>query len=629
MDPSNLNAGMSTIDYVVIAAYFLIAISAGLIFSKRASKGVDEFFLAGRSLTWWMAGGSMVAAMFASDTPLFHTGNVRDAGLSAGWMFIFPIFGVTLAAAVFAPLMRRTRVVTDNEFIELRYSGGAPAPFRAFLALYGGLFVASLIMGWVTKGAQQTLATVMDLTPAQQGWAVAILLLIVLTYSMAAGLWGVVMADLFQYIIASAGSLFLAYASLKAAGGLDGLRTGLAALGDSYSGSDLHFIPNLNEVAHTTQAIMFTVPLIVGWIFVQGAAQASSTQHQGQRILACKSERDASLTYIFFAFCYYILNGLPWFLIGLCSVVVLGVDNATAGIDASEKVFPKMITTLMPVGLMGLMVASLFAAFMSCVSVLLNWGSSYLINDFYRRFIKPEATDRHYVWAGRFASVLIAVLGGIVCMMNDSLAAMMLSIPTVLMGATLVFLARWLWWRINIWSEISAYIASLCVGLYVEFIMGRAAAEGSVLPWAGIWATEPGHQWETYGQRLMTPVIITFIISVIVTLLTPATNMDKLKDFYARVRPPGPGLWHVRNQFNTPPHDSSTKFQLLVWVTSLAFLLGAIFTAVTWLQGNTMGMIVSGVISVVGLFAMNWSLNQIDHVKAFIEMKDRAEGHRD
>lgn len=601
--------GFAPVDWAVLALYFAITISIGLWFSRRASRGVAEFFLAGRKLVWWMAGGSMVATMFASDTPLFHCGNVREGGLSAGWIFLFPMFGALLAAAVFAPLVRRTGVVTDAEYIELRYSGRFPGPFRAFQAIYFGLFIASLILAWVTKGMQQTATTIMGLDGSQQTLAVVVLLAVVTTYAMASGLWGVVATDLFQYLIASFGSVYLAVAAIHACGGVSGLQSGLARI-QNYSGSDMHFLPTFSEFSRSTGELMLGLPLIIAWILVQGAGQASSAQHQGQRILACRSTRDASLTYVFYSFCYYILNGVPWFITGLASMVILGSTNQVAGLDASEQAFPAMIKSLMPAGLMGLMVAALVAAFMSTVSVLLNWGGSFLVNDIYRRFVIRGASEKHYVWISRLASLLIALIGGFLCVQFKTLTNIMIEVPPLMMGATFIYLFRMLWWRINIWSEISAYIASPLIGAYVQFVMGGSGPSWlSDLPGYGIWSTPAGHTgWETYGWRLLAPALGTTLVFVIVALLTPPTDLEKLKSFYLKVRPPGPGWRQIRLQIQNPPPVDRFLHLLAAWAASILFLIGSLMTVIDFIRLRSHLSILWLAAAVAGWILMNRGL---------------------
>src|SRR5262245_36587953 len=482
---TQVTTGMGVLDWFVVLAYLAAAVSAGLWFSRHSNKGVEDFFLAGRRLPWWLAGASMVASMFASDTPLFHSGNVRDMGLSAAWLFFFPVFGALLAGAYFARLVRRTGVVTDAEFVEMRYSGQAPAPFRGFLAFYNGVYVATLTMGWVTLGMTETIAQILNLPKLP---VVVSLMAVVLIYAMVSGLWGVVMADLFQYVVASVGSIYLAIVSVQACGGLIGLREKLAAL-PSYVGHDLHFLPNLDEGVGSTGMVALSLPLILAWIFVNGADQASSSQHRGQRILACRNENDASLTYVMYSFCYYFVNGLSWVVVGLASVILLGATNEAAGLANSQRAFPAMIKHLMPAGMLGLMVASVFAAFMSTTSVLLNWGSSYMINDLYRRFMVRNAPQGHYLFASRVACFFLG-LGAIgFAMVFSSLGEFFSMVPQLLTGAVLVMLARYLWWRTNIWSEVSAMVISPFVGLYVEFVLGARSHAGwlRLLPGYRIW----------------------------------------------------------------------------------------------------------------------------------------------
>ncbi len=599
---------MVVLDWVVIGIYFLVTIGVGLSFSHRAGRSVEDFFLAGRKLTWWLAGGSMVATMFASDTPLFHSGNVRDQGLSAGWVFFLPMFGALAAAALFARLVRRTRVVTDAEFVELRYSGGAPAPFRAFLAVYSGIFVVALTMGWVTLGMVQVTSQIL-------GWdklfSTVAVIGIVSIYSMASGMWGVVMTDMFQYIVAALGSIFLAVIAVHTCHGFEGLRHGLAAI-HGYSGADMHFLPNGKEVVFSTKMVFMTWPVLISWLIVQNIAQASSTAHQGQRVLACKTEKDASLTYVFYSVCYYAINGLSWIIIGLTSVLILGATNKEAHLTASEKVFPAMINHLMPAGLKGLMVASIFAAFMSTVSVLLNWGGSYLVNDLYRRFLVRDAGQKHYVWIARCASIMLGVLGAIVCMQFSSLKSMFSMVGPLLTGGVAVYLARYLWWRTNIWSEVSAMVASPIVGLYVEYVIG---ARGKIpwlswLPFYGRWYST--NEWLFFGHRLLTAVGVTTLVWIVVTLLTRPTEPEKLRKFYMLVRPSGPGWWHVRKNLTNPPPVESSLTQFGVWLASILFVLGLIVTVVCLMQGKTAWCVIWAVGSIVGAILMNRGLNKLD-----------------
>ena len=606
---------MATLDWVVIAGYFLVTVTVGLSMARRAGRGTDDFFLAGRKLTWWLAGGSMVATMFASDTPLFHCGNVRDLGLSAGWLFFLPGFGALAAAAMFARMVRRTRVVTDAEFIELRYSGKTPAPFRAFMATYSGIFVASLTMCWVTKGMTEVLSQMVHLDTTT---SVLIALGVVVVYSSAAGMWGVVMADMFQYVVAAGGSLFLAFVAVQHCGGLEGLRHGLAQI-HGYPGADMHFLPNGKEAPFMLSAvrdssghigswikngIFMTWPLLLPWLVVNSIGQASATAHQGQRVLSCKTEKDASLTYVFFSICYYALNGLSWIVVGLASVLILGQTNLAAHIDNSQRAFPAMISALMPIGLRGLMLASIGAAFMSCTSGLLNWGSSYMVNDLYRRFMVKDASQKHYVAIGRAASVMIAIFGALLSLQFTTLADIFGLVPPLLTGACAVYLARYLWWRTNIWSEISAMVASPIIGGYIVFVMG--ANPDSLLrhlPLGGIWY-DP-NSWVFFGQKLMTAFVLTTLTWVIVTLLTPATDMAKLKSFYKLVRPSGPGWWYVRRQMPDAPPVESSLLQFGVWLMALMFVFGAITCVVELIRGYMVWCVVWGVLALVGAVLLN------------------------
>ena len=610
---------LGIVDWVVIAAYLVATITLGLAFAHRAGRSVEDFFLAGRKLPWYLAGGSMVAGMFAADTPLFHTGNVRDLGLSACWLFFAPVFGAMAAAAIFARLVRRSRVVTDAEYIELRYSGKTPAPYRGFLAFYSGIFVASLTMGWVTLGMCEIISQLV-------GWpkniTVVILLTIEVLYASAAGMWGVVMTDILQYIIGSLGSLFLAIAAVRYCGGLTGLREKLAVIKD-YPGSDLHYLPTCGERALSPNAIYMSISLLIAWIAVNGMDMAASAGHRGQRILACRSTKDASLSFVMFSLCYYGINGLCWVVAGLASVVVLGSTNQMAGIERSTRAFPEMIAKLMPMGLKGLMMAAMMASFMSATSVLLNWGSSYMVNDFYRRFVVRKASQRHYVFVSRLACVLLAVLGGVFSLQFESLQDYFSLVPSLLMGPVVVLLARHVWWRTNIWSEVAAMVSAPLVGFYVEYVLG---ARGhwlllSHLPLYGIW--ESADQWYYFGYRLMTTVGLTTLCSLLVTFATQPTDMEKLKNYYVQVQPPGPGWLHVRKQLVNPPPAESGWLLLGVWFSSVVFVLGAITAVVEYIRGNSGMMVGWIVITLISGVAMNRGLSALG------EADRRQEGAED
>lgn len=596
----NSSTWLSGLDWAVVAGYFAVTILVGLRFSRRASQGIEEFFLAGRNLTWWLAGFSMVASMFASDTPLFHCGNIRDVGLSGAWLFILPMFGALLAAALFARLVRRTGVVTDAQFIELRYSGEAPAFYRGFLALYYGVLVAALTLGWVTKGMQTTLVSMTGWDPLL---SVVVMLAVVVLYSTASGMWGVVMTDLLQYIVASLGSIFLAVAAVRACGGLAAMREGIANL-PNYSGADLHIWPTANETSFSSGEAILSIPLIAAWIFVYGSQQAGASAHQGQRVLACRTERDAALTYVLYSFCYYVVNGLSWFIIGLSSLIILGATNESAGLRNSQEAFPVMIKTLLPVGLVGFMFAAVFAAFMSTVSTLLNWGSAYLVNDFYARFFVPTASQRHYVRVARITSVAIAVFGGWFCLRFSGLAEMMLMIPTLLIGAVLILLARWLWWRISIWSEVSAMIASPLIGGYMEFVVGGRIRPslGGFLPGYAWWSkTDPSFVgWEFFGEKLLATTLLTTAVSLIVTFLTPPTDLAKLQDFYRRVRPPGPGWNRVRQSLPETVECESLSRSLWIWLAACLLLLGLILMGLEVIRGELLLAVFWGGAAVLG-----------------------------
>lgn len=543
------------IDWACIALYFVAVLGIGLYFVRRAGRSMDDFFLAGRSLPWWLAGTSMVATMFAADTPLFHAGNVRRFGLDAGWLFFAPGFGVMLATVLFARLWRRTRVVTEIELFELRYSGRAASIFRGFNALYGALFQAAITIGWVTLAMGVITESLLGIDRTIGIW---IMLGVVLIYSAGSGIWGVVATDFLQYIIATAGSIYLAVAAVVRCGGLKAMNQKIHAL-TGWSGSSMRVLPDPSAWDPS-----YSWWLVIGWAIVFSVRAAVTGEYLGQRIYASRDEKNASYAVLWFGFCYYVLNGWPWIVTGLASLVVLGATNEAAGITDWQATYPQMIIKLMPVGTRGLMAAAMIAAFMSTVSTLLNWGSSYAVNDFYRRFLVKDGSNRHYVWVSRIFSVGLAIFGGWFALQFTTITAMMLKVSLYLTGGVLVWIFRWMWSRINIWSEIAAMAGSVCMALFVDLVLGKHF---------GIWQSADGFQY--YGERLLTILVGTTLIWLSVTFLTRPVSAERLLSFYRKVVIPGPGWSVVRSRCGSDCRPADPLWLIAVtWVAGVIALFG-------------------------------------------------------
>jgi SSS family solute:Na+ symporter len=501
---------MHRADWAVIAGYCALALAIGIYFSKRASKNVGEFFIAGRNLPWWIAGTSIVATTFAADTPLMVSGLVRTQGIWGNWLWWNVLMGNMFATFFYARLWRRANILTDVELIELRYTGKPASILRGSLALYHSVLRNCITMSWVilamVKISQEFLPWPKEvIVPAALG--------LVLSYSVLSGFWGVVMTDFVQFIIAMAGSVTLAAIAMARVGGMAALKGKLAAM-PGYAPETLSLVPQIG--AGQLALFTFVVYISVQW-WATGAAEGGG--YIAQRLFSTKDERHSVLASLWFTFAHYALRPWPWIVVGVISLWVF--PNLPAA--EAESAYPKMLMEFLPVGLRGMMIASLFAAFMSTMDTQLNWGASYLINDFYRRFIKKDASDRHYVLASRIAMIMIAVIGGVLAYRSESIADLWRFLFTLTSGMGLVMLLRWYWWRINAWSEISALFTGCIVATVLELHPDFTGAE-------------------QYALRLVITLVVSTAVWVTVTFLTSPVPAEQLKEFYRRVRP-GAGWW--------------------------------------------------------------------------------------
>lgn len=589
-------ANMNMVDWICLVIYFLVVLAVGMYFIRRASGSTSDYFLAGRSLPWWIAGTSMVATMFAADTPLFHTGNVRRFGMDAGWLFFAPGFGIILASVLFARLWRRARVMTEIELFELRYPGKAARIFRGFNAVYGGVFIAALTMGWVTLAMGVIVESLLGIDKVLGTW---IFLGIVVVYSVSSGLWGVVATDFVQYIVATFGTVYLAIAAINYCGGLQGMNEQLMAA-KQWTGHELNVWPNPSGWDPR-----YSWWIIIAYVIVYSCQYAVAGTFLGQRVYASKNEHHASHSVLWFGFCYYILNGWPWVLTGLSSIVVLGATNQAAGLGDWQETYPAMILKLMPVGMRGLMAAALIAAFMSTISTLLNWGSSYMVNDFYQRFLVKDRSAKHYVWVSRAFSLVLALFGGWFAFQFENITEMLLKVPLYMFGVLIVWMFRWLWSRTNIWSEISAIIGSIVVAVFVDVILVK---------YFGIWDAEDA--WVYFGHKLLTILGGTTVIWLVVTLLTRPVSDENLKRFYKRIVLPGPGWSRIRKLCGDecPPADSLGRI-FLTWLAGVAGMYGFLFAigyAVAWKWTAVIVLLVVSLIATVMYFHLFNSLTHYE-----------------
>ena len=521
---------LSSLDWYILAAFFIILLSIGFWASKKAGKSVNEFFLSGRNMPWWLLGISMVATTFSADTPNLVTDIVRTNGVSGNWVWWAFLLTGMLTVFVYAKLWRRSEVLTDLEFYELRYGGKGAAFLRGFRAVYLGVFFNIMIMATVCLAAIKIGGVMLGLEPEE---TLIIACSVAVMYSSIGGLKSVIMTDFFQFTLAMVATFWAAavIVNLPQVGGLDNL------INHPDIVPKLDLIPDISntEVFLT----IFLLPLALQWWSVwYPGAEPGGGGYVAQRMLSAKNENHAVWATLLFNFMHYAIRPWPWILVALASLIVFpNLDDlqlAFPDIDSSvighDLAYPAMMT-LLPSGLLGLLLASLAAAFMSTIASHLNWGSSYVVNDFYKRFLNPDATDKQMVRLGRITTVVLMIFSaGLALLLSNALQAFNILLQ-VGAGTGLIFILRWFWYRINVYSEITAMIVSFIVALYLQIIHPRLGFE--IIP---------------AEFQLIIGVTITTIIWVSVTFLTPAENKKTLQEFYRKIQPGGLGWKKVVEQ---------------------------------------------------------------------------------
>jgi solute:Na+ symporter, SSS family len=556
---------LTTLDWLIVIASIGISFLPALLLARRAGSSTVEFFTSGRAAPWWLLGVSMVATTFSTDTPNLVTNLVRERGVANNWAWWSFLLTGMATVFFFARLWRRAGVLTDLEFYELRYSGRPATVVRGFRAVYLGLFFNCVIMATVNLAAAKIAAVVL-------GWPMAKTLLVCaglnIAFAATAGLWGVMVTDFVQFGIAMAGSFATAWFALQRpeVGGLAGLvaRTDPRLLG---------LLPDFGD--WSMALAVFVIPLTVQWWSVwYPGAEPGGGSYIAQRMLAARSERDAVAGTLFFNVAHYALRSWPWIVVALASTLVYPrvadiartfphVDPRLIGHDMA---YPAMLRFL-PAGWLGAMVAGLLAAYVSTISTHLNWGTSYLVHDLYRRFVRPGATERHYVAAGRVTTALLMLAAALLTFVLDTARQSFELIMSIGAGTGLIYLLRWFWWRINAWSEISAMISSFLVAV-AFFVAGKMGAR------------VPSH------VALLLTVGATTVVWVAVTLLTRPTEQATLVRFYRRVRPAGPGWRPVRAAARLEPSPDSLPQQFLAWTAGCVFVYSALFAAGNALYGR-------------------------------------------
>lgn len=556
----------STLDWAIVILSIVVSFIPALVLARRAGSSTAEFFTSGRAAPWWLIGVSMVATTFSTDTPNLVTNLIREKGVANNWAWWS--FLLTGMATVFfyARMWRRSGVLTDLEFYEVRYSGRPATLVRGFRALYLGLFFNCVIMATVNLAAAKIANVVL-------GWPMGKTLLICaglnVAFAATSGLWGVLVTDFIQFGIAMAGAIALAVFSLRQPeiGGL----AGLIAKTDPRT---LSLVPDFGDWGLTLTVLV--IPLTVQWWSVwYPGAEPGGGSYIAQRMLAARSERDALTGTLFFNVAHYALRSWPWILVALASIIIyptLGDITATfphvdPKLVGHDMAYPAMLRFL-PHGWLGIMLAGMLAAYVSTISTHLNWGTSYLVHDFYRRFLKPGAPEKHYVLVGRLVTAVLMVIAAGFTLVLDTASQAFNLLLSVGAGTGLLYLLRWFWWRINAMSEIVAMVTSFLVA--AGFTVLRAG--GTVIP---------DH------VTLLASVAITTVAWVATTLLTAPTARETLVSFYRLVRPAGPGWAAVRAEAGVGPASDSIAQALLGWVLGVAFIYAALFGTGSFLYGRT------------------------------------------
>ncbi|MCR9200163.1 MAG: Na+:solute symporter [Planctomycetaceae bacterium] len=603
---------LSAIDYGVIAAFFVISTVIGVVASRRAGKSFSEYFLAGGRMSWWMLGLSMVATTFAADTPNLVTDIVRKDGVSGNWVWWAFLLTGLLTVFVYARLWKRSGVLTDLEFYEIRYSGAAAGFLRGFRAIYLGVVFNCLVMANVILAGIKLCGILVGASPLQ---TVLVAGSVTVTYTLIGGLRGVILTDCFQFLMAMVGAVAAAYVvcDLPEVGGFASLLTHENVAGK------LSLLPDFSD----TNALipLLIVPLAVQWwsSWYPGA-EPGGGGYVAQRMLGARSEQDATTATLLFQIAHYALRPWPWIIVALASLIVFPtLDSIQAAfphldpdIVKDDLAYPAMLTFL-PAGLLGVVIASLVAAFMSTISTHLNWGASYIAHDFYRRFVNPQASEKRLVAIGRWSTVGLMVFAGAIALTLESATDGFSIILQIGAGTGLIYILRWFWWRINAFTEITGMVVSFLVAVFFKYgyeFTGRPELEG----------------W----QQLIIGVGVTTVAWLVVTFLSPRTDEVTLTAFYEKIRPDGPGWEPVKADLAargvTVTTDESITAGLASMLAATFLVYSLLFGTGYFLYGQWVSFGCSAAVAVVaGMFLLKcWPALSMDQSTGEVSIADAA-----
>ena len=600
------------IDWGIILLYIAFSLGVGIWFSKRAASSTEEYFLSGRTLPWWIVGTSMVATTFAADTPLAITEFVRGPGIWQNWFWWNLLMGSLLGVFLFSRLWRRAEVLTDNELLEIRYSGKPAAFLRAFKAGYFAILYNFIVMGWVINAMASVMAVMLNMDKWTAVW---ICVIIALIYAILSGFWGVVVTDLVQFCIAMFGSIALAIIAVNHVGGMETLLEKLSGLlgSDAIHENTLKFIPPVPDANVTTSAFWespfskFLIFISVMWWSHHGTDGGG---YIIQRMSSAKNERHALLATLWFNLAHYALRVWPWIIVAVVSIVMFPMIPESYSELGVKAGYPLVMNTLLGPGMKGILIVSFLAAFMSTIDTHLNWGSSYMINDIYKRFFKPDESEEHYVFVGKIFTIILMVLAAFTALKMQSISKAWEFIFSMGAGIGLVLILRWFWWRINAWSEITALATSILVTISLEVLAwSQTIAAGDTYE---LFAASPilfGISLQVH-HKLMIIVPLAIIAWLTATFLTNPEPVDKLKEFYNRVQPGG--WWEPITAGYTHTLQPVSDGFFMQWIAGILMIYGFTFGIGNLIfQNYSLSVILFGFAGIGSYLVWNRSLSKL------------------
>ncbi len=583
---------LSFLDWATVAAYFVVNLAIGFYYRKRASSSTGEFFVSGREVGWLLAGTSMVASTFAADTPLAFTGLVATQGIAGLWLSWCLVLNGMMTVFFFARFWRRAEVITDAEFVELRYAGKRAAFLRGFRAIYFGFLMNCLVIGWVNLAMEKILGTTLYIP---RHWSLVIVFaLMAFTgfYTSISGLWGVLWTDMVQFVLKMGMVVLLAYFAVQAVGGIREMKAKLAVIDASRmasrggTGSILSFVPELQSPWMPFLAFCVYIG-VLWWANWYPGAEPGGGGFVAQRMFCAKDEESSLKATLWFQVAHHALRTWPWVLTALASVILY------PHLRDPEMGYVKVWVDYLPPAFRGLMFAAFLAAYMSTTGTLLNWGSSYIINDFYRRFLRRNEKEKHYVCASKLVTILLAVAGADLSLCMSSVGGAWQLVLAMGAGTGTVYLLRWYWWRINAWSEVAAMTAA---ALGTEMIQA--------------WVHFTGPSLDIYAKRILLTVAITTMVWLTVTLLTRPEPEFKLLEFYRRVRPGSLGWKRVAALAPEMPSGTEIWRNSWNWIFGSAMVYMATFGIGKLVLGSPLVGVIFLVISAVCGYAISWDYSR-------------------